>query len=274
MMRCTRCRNYIQGQYFNLTPSPSIDWTAAEMPDFPAAVTVEMVISCRECLTPDELAKECAPIALFVVEQMMREAHTEGRVGSGPLTQALHHVRAKLLYGDGWMARAELQRRARASLAVGRPMTPAEAKARCEAAVREMNRTLDQLMFGVPASEQDHWRVYGSEMLEAERYGGPVGSLGPHYIVDDLDEPEPNGGPVTVQITRVSSTTGAVSSPNPSAPVLAGGAARQRDWIDGLEKELEIQFVDSWVCTNHAPGFEITYPATTATCEVCGQGRA
>jgi hypothetical protein len=36
------------------------------------------------------------------------------------------------------------------------------------------------------------------------------------------------------------------------------------------EAVLEAMTGEQWVCANHPPGFEITYPATTATCEVCG----
>jgi hypothetical protein len=38
-------------------------------------------------------------------------------------------------------------------------------------------------------------------------------------------------------------------------------------------KERGVLLPDTWVCTNHPAGLEITYPATTPKCEVCGKER-
>jgi hypothetical protein len=47
------------------------------------------------------------------------------------------------------------------------------------------------------------------------------------------------------------------------------GEAMAADYRSTAKELREQAAADTWVCANHPPGSEITYPATTATCEVC-----
>jgi hypothetical protein len=52
---------------------------------------------CIECLTDEELARICAPAALFVVEQLLKAAKPESK----DFVYALAHVRASLIWKSG-----------------------------------------------------------------------------------------------------------------------------------------------------------------------------
>ena len=119
-------------------------------------------------------------------------------------------------------------------------------------------------------------------------------------IIDDLVEPEPNGGtdstPDIVYSKDAFDDAGFnVPTPwyerlqeakaeavAPSANILyedgrlvVGTYGDPEQLSPGMKAAagalVEAITEGSWVCTNHPPGFEITYPATTLKCEVCGE---
>jgi hypothetical protein len=137
MNRCTRCRQSCSGRVYDVTPRlrPS---SFAQAPDFDDLIKpVEWAFSCANCLTDDEVAKLCSPVAEFVVERMLRRA-ADPRVAADGTAKAreinaenvktLMRVRTKLRYEDGaGRSEKELAARARKSLqGDGRPYEASE----------------------------------------------------------------------------------------------------------------------------------------------------
>jgi hypothetical protein len=215
---------------------------------------VEWAFSCTNCLTEDEVARLCAPVAQFVIERMLRQA-TDPKVAADGTAKArdinaenvktLMRVRTQLRYEDGpGRSGKELAARARKALHGGeRPYEASEmfrqVKDSDNSIVRKAAHMIESgdappeealtrclLALGKEYERQQELIV---ELYSRAPFGDPF--VGIPFVVNDripaneirVRETRPHdGGTVTMKITRVRSATGAVaSSADSPAPVLA-----------------------------------------------------
>lgn len=69
MTKCIRC-DRMKEQAFLIQPNPSAAWGEIDLSTPPQPIT----ISCKECLTDEEIARFLAPVALFVIQTALRHA--------------------------------------------------------------------------------------------------------------------------------------------------------------------------------------------------------
>ena len=72
MTECTRCKQ-LKPQAFLIQPNPVLGWVDVEASAPPQPITV----SCKECLTDEEIARFLAPVALFVIQTALRHTSDE-----------------------------------------------------------------------------------------------------------------------------------------------------------------------------------------------------
>ena len=88
--QCTRCHGNWPGQkVFFIRSNPALSFVQPKPEEMPDRIDYE--VACATCLTDSEVAKFLTPIALFVLDEMLK-------VASGDLIRTLAPARSYLFY--------------------------------------------------------------------------------------------------------------------------------------------------------------------------------